>query len=94
MVQRCGELVATEGKTHESATQEAPPALAVRCHAAMDAVDRACGRFNMAAGAHCTDASCIAALGSINRMVRECAEEYPVFPAPAKIEQAEAACAK
>ena len=96
-MQRCGELIAgSDDKTGEGEgkLQEAPPALAMRCHAAMDAVDRTCGRFNIGEGGHCKDEACIAALGSIHRMVRECADEYPVFPAPDKIEQAQAACVK
>lgn len=95
MVQRCGELVAVpDSKTEENALQEAPPALAVRCHAAMNAVDHACGRFNLGAGAHCKDAGCLAALRTISEMVPQCANEYPPFPAPTAIETAQAACAK
>ena len=93
VVQRCGELIAVPDST-SGEKQEAPPALALRCHAAMSAVDRACGRCNLGAGDHCNDETCLAALGSIASMVPECANNYPPFPAQAAIEQAQAACAK
>ena len=60
----------------------------------MEAVDRACGRFNLGAGEHCKDQTCLAALASISRMAPQCANAYAPFPAPAAIEKAQAACAK
>ena len=92
-MQRCGELIPVPNTTNAE-KEEAPPALALRCHAAMSAVDRACGRFNLGAGEHCKDETCLAALRSIASMVPQCANEYPPFPAHGAIEQAQAACVK
>lgn len=60
----------------------------------MEAVDRACGRFNLGTGEHCKDEACLAALALISRLVAQCAKDYAPFPAPAAIDKAQAACAK
>ena len=91
VVHRCGELVAGA----DGALMEAPLPLTMRCQAAMDAVDAACRAFNLQKGEHCKDASCLASLAAIRRMMPECeGAAYPSFPPQSAIEAAEAKCGR